>query len=308
MQDALRPVQHPRRRGFLRPRRRRGRAVVAVLLAVAVVAATGYVAWGRLHQGPDAAKYGLKEVRFELHSRLLNRTVTEVGVMPPPLPDGKPRPLLVFLHGRGGSAVGQATDGMLAAIGAAGDRAPDVVFADGGDASYYHDRAGGKWGSYVVKEVIPEAVKRLHADPRRVAIAGISMGGFGALDIARLWPGRFCAAAGHSPAMWSTGGETPEGAFDDAEDFAKHDLLGAVAGHDPYGQMRVWIDVGTGDPFHEADAQFAESLQNSGGRVTFHAWPGGHDTAYWSAHLRQYFDFYAHAFAACKVRGSGGSR
>ncbi len=206
---------------------------------MAVVAATGYVAWGRLHQGPDAAKYGLREVRFELHSKLLDRTVTEVGVMPPPLPDGRPRPLLVFLHGRGGSAVAQATDGLLKAIRDAGDRAPDVVFADGGDASYYHDRATGQWGSYVVKEVIPEAVRRLHADPRRVAIAGISMGGFGALDIARLWPGRFCAAAGHSAAMWRTGGETPEGAFDNAEDFARHDLMGAVAGHDPYGQMRI---------------------------------------------------------------------
>jgi S-formylglutathione hydrolase FrmB len=275
---------------------------------VAVVAATGYVTWGRFHQGPDAAKYGLREVRFELDSKLLNRTVTEVGVMPPPMPDGRPRPLLVFLHGRGGSAVAQATGGLLKAIRDAGDRAPDVVFADGGDASYYHDRATGQWGSYVVKEVIPEAVRRLHADPKRVAIAGISMGGFGALDIARLWPGRFCAAAGHSAAMWRTGGETPEGAFDTAEDFARHDLVGAVAGHDPYGQMRIWVDVGTGDPFHEADAAFARSLRDSGGRVTFHVWPGGHDSAYWNAHLRQYFAFYERAFSTCRIRVSAADR
>lgn len=33
---------------------------------------------------------------------------------------------------------------------------------------------------------IPQAIKRLHADPRRVAIGKISMGGFGAYSIARL--------------------------------------------------------------------------------------------------------------------------
>jgi acetyl esterase/lipase len=82
-----------------------------------------------------------------------------------------------------------------------------------------------------------------------------------------------------------------QGAFDNAEDFARHDLLGSVAGHDPYGRMRVWIGVGTGDPFHETDTAFAQSLRDAGGRATFHAWPGGHNSEYWNAHLGQYFAF-----------------
>jgi S-formylglutathione hydrolase FrmB len=274
--------------------------VGAVLLAVAVVGASGYVAWGRRHAGPDAAKYGLREIPFDLHSTLLHRTVKEVGITPPPLPNGRRRPLLVFLHGRGGSAVSQATDGFLAAIRAAGARAPDVVFADGGDHSYYHDRADGPWGRYVVQEVIPEAVRLLHADPNRVAIGGISMGGFGALDIARLWPGRFCAVGGHSAAMWRTGGETPAGAFDDAEDFARHDILAAVQGHNPYRGLRVWIDVGTGDPFRQADTAFANALRAAGGHVAFHVWSGGHNSAYWAAHVRRYLAFYASALATCR--------
>jgi acetyl esterase/lipase len=55
--------------------------------------------------------------------------------------------------------------------------------------------------------------------------------------------------------------------------------------------MRVWIGVGTGDPFHETDTAFAQSLRDAGGRVTFHAWPGGHNSEYWNAHLGQYFAF-----------------
>ena len=68
---------------------------------------------------------------------------------------------------------------MFAALARLGLRAPDVVFPDGGADSYWHNRRGGAWGSYVMKEVIGDAAKRLGADPKRVAIGGISMGGFG---------------------------------------------------------------------------------------------------------------------------------
>ena len=66
--------------------------------------------------------------------------------------------------------------------------------------------------------------------------------------------------------------------------------------------------MGTGDPFREADTAFAQSLRDAGGHVTFHAWPGGHNNAYWSAHLGQYFAFYDRAFATCRVKGSAAGR
>ena len=299
MAEPIRKVP-TRSKGFsMRPRRRRGRAVVAALLAVVVLAAAGCVTWRRIHATPSPTSYGMREVKFELHSRLLHRTLEQVGIAPPPLPGGKQRPLLVFLHGRGGQPQGQATGAMFAALRAAGPLAPDVILANGGDHSYYHDRADGPWGTYIVKEVIPEAVRRLDADPNRVAIGGVSMGGFGALDLARLWPKRFCAVGGHSAAMWRTGGETPEGAFDDAEDFARNDILGAVEARDVYGKVPVWIDMGTQDPFREADTAFAHALRSHGGRVTFHVWPGTHSGAYWASHMTQYVAFYAHALAHC---------
>ena len=56
------------------------------------------------------------------------------------------------------------------------------------------------------------------------------MGGFGAYDIALQHPGRFCAVGGHSPALWFDGGETAPGAFDDAADFERNDVVGTVEG------------------------------------------------------------------------------
>ena len=71
------------------------------------------------------------------------------------------------------------------------------------------------------------------------------MGGFGAYDIALKNPGRFCAVGGHSPALWFDGAETAPGAFDDAADFERNDVVGAVqADPDAFGDTRVWNDYG----------------------------------------------------------------
>jgi S-formylglutathione hydrolase FrmB len=148
-----------------------------------------------------------------------------------------------------------------------------------------------------LREVIPEAVRRLRADGRRVAIGGISMGGFGAFDIARQAPGRFCAVGGHSAAVWTTAGETAPGAFDDAQDFARHDLvaLARAQGRDPWGAATsLWLDGGTEDPFRPGDSALADALG-----IRLHQWPGGHTGAYWHAHYGNYLRYYADALAAC---------
>jgi S-formylglutathione hydrolase FrmB len=122
------------------------------------------------------------------------------------------------------------------------------------------------------------------------------MGGFGALDLARLHPRRFCAVGGHSPAVWRTGGETPAGAFDDAEDFSRHDLFAGPFG----GRAALWIDVGRGDPFHDAAGAYARLLRRHGRDVTLRISDGGHDREYWKRHLDAYLGFYADALARCR--------
>ena len=120
------------------------------------------------------------------------------------------------------------------------------------------------------------------------------MGGFGAFDLARFR--RFCAVGGHSAAMWRTGGETPQGAFDDAEDFARNDVLGAAAANPRlYGNAKVWIDVGTSDPFRSADtrarpAASRRALPPLAGRTRF---------SYVEHHASKILGFYANALATC---------
>ena len=89
-----------------------------------------------------------------MRSRLLGRSVPATAVVPDEGPDSG-RPMLVFLHGRSDDNRGNLDPELFDAVRALGDRAPVIVFPDGDDDKYWHDRRAGRWGSYVLDEVIP---------------------------------------------------------------------------------------------------------------------------------------------------------
>jgi poly(3-hydroxybutyrate) depolymerase len=267
------------------------RLLALVLVLVAVAAAVGA---SEVLAGPDTR--GARIVRFTVKSRLVGRSLEQVAAVP--AGDAGKRPLLVFLHGRGGKPGDFFSDEFYAALERLGPRAPIVVQLDGGNHSYWHDRRSGRWGGYVLREAIPQAVRVLGADPRRIAIGGISMGGYGAFDLARRK--RFCAVGGHSPAFWLSGGQSAPGAFDDASDFGRHDVYAfARSRRRPYGSTPLWIDRGDRDPFAAADAQVVRALRAGGAKITSRVWPGAHETEYWRAHTARYLRFYADALARC---------
>ena len=242
--------------------------------------------------------HGAQVHHFHVRSSLVHRSLEQTMVVPDG--GGRGRGLVLFLHGRDSHPDSYLFDELFAALDRLGKRAPVVVFANGGEHSYYHDRQGGRWGSYVMREVLPRALTRSGADGRRVAVGGISMGGYGALDLARLHPGRFCAVGGHSPALWPSAGLTPAGAFDDASDFARHDVMGAARRvRDPFGAVPVRLDVGEADPFRTSTQALAAALRSHGGRVTLAGGKGGHERAYWRRHIGQYLRFYARSLASC---------
>ena len=279
--------------------RRRLRAVVA-LVALALAALVGVRAVQSTVRGYDPR--GAQVERVTVHSALLDRDLRQTLVTPAGADDER-RPLLVFLHGRVDGDDGDRTnlsDELFAALEQLGDRAPAIAFVGGGSASYWHDRADGPWGRYVLREAVPDAVRRLHADDRRVAIGGISMGGFGAYDLARQDPGRFCAVGGHSAALWERAGDTAAGAFDDAKDFARHDLIAAArADASPWRGIPLWLDGGDEDPFRPGAEAFAAALRAGGADLRAHTWDGGHESGYWRAHMAQYLRFYARALERC---------
>ena len=226
-----------------------------------------------------------------VQSRLLGRPMYETLVTPEG--GGKGRPLLVFLHGYGGTPSGTADPAFRMALRRLGDRAPVVMFPQG-NTSWWHDREDGPWGTYVLMEAIPAALARSGADKDRVAIGGISMGGFGALDLGRLAPEKFCAVGGHSPAVLDHFSDDTLSAFDNQADFNRHDLMTLARSRKLY-KAPVWIDVGDQDSLRLSGDQLAKELRDNGTNVTFHHWPGGHAGPYWDRHFADYLGFYADA-------------
>ena len=247
-----------------------------------------------------AANAGVRAETIVVASGAVGRELG-VGVL---APDGKPkrnRPLLVFLHGAGGSSASflenEAVTGTLEELGG---EAPVIAFPEG-EESWWHDRASGEWGRYVVEEVIPAVGQRFATDPKRVAVGGISMGGYGAYHLGLTYPGRFCAVGGHSAGLWLDPSEEFPGAFDDQADYASNDVLGAVeADPDAFGELPVWNDYGEEDWFVAGNKAFVAALEPSTQTsLTAHVWPGGHDESYWDAHWPQYLHFYAKSLADC---------
>lgn len=112
-------------------------------------------------------------------------------------------PALYLLHGSPGSAaasteldVEELTEG----------KGVVVVMPDGGDDGWYTnwpDDARPRWETFHVRELIPwiEAHEPVIAARSKRAIAGVSMGGFGAMSYAARHPDVFAAAASYSGAV-----------------------------------------------------------------------------------------------------------
>lgn len=273
-------------------------ALVGLLLAV-----VAYRALAGTVFGPSDAELARENGAQLVHLTIDSRAVGEdlgVNVIVPALPGPRvKRGLLVYLHGRGGYE-GTFNDAVLRGLPLLHGRGPVVAFPAGGDHGYWHNRTEGDWDAYVMDEVIPLVVRRFGIDPNRLAIGGISMGGFGAFDIALHHPGRFCAVGGHSPALWFEGGETAPGAFDDAADFERNDVVGAVqADPEAFGDAKVWIDYGTEDPFRVYDEGFVAAVRAGDTDLTAHSWSGAHEGGYWDEHWPDYQRFYQDALKWC---------
>ena len=120
---------------------------------------------------------------------------------------GRRYPVLYLLHGADSDYRSWTRYGDAQALTA--HAAMIVVMPDGGANGWYTDWYQGarpvqpRWETYHVGELIPwiDATYRTIATRRGRAIAGLSMGGYGALSYAARHPGTFAAAASFSGAL-----------------------------------------------------------------------------------------------------------
>jgi len=171
--------------------------------------------------------------------------------------------------------------------------------------SFYTDEAcGGRFWTFLSEE-LPELVGSLFrvSDRREdTFVAGLSMGGYGALKWALRRPDRFAAAAGLSgalrvggvrtrrvrpedPRLWERvwGDRDPAGTDDDP--------FHLVAHADPASAPALYVSCGTEDPLIDDNRAFLAACQAVGLPVTSSFPAGEHEWGLWDVEIQHVLDW-----------------
>lgn len=178
-------------------------------------------------------------------------------------------PVVLFLHGsgeRGDDNQAQLSQGLPPWLRQHPDF-PAVVVIPQAPADTHWSGAQER----AALAALEASVQAYHGDRQRLYLTGLSMGGYGAWQIAIDHPGLFAAAAIVCGALHHP---------TDSDDLA---VQGIPAGDDPYrwvaqaiGPLPVWIFHGAVDdivPPHDSQA-LAQALQQAGKEVRFSLYPG----------------------------------
>lgn len=228
----------------------------------------------------------------------------DVSVFIPPGCEGKNPPLVLLLHGVYGSHWAWLFKGGAHVVLTRLMREeglPAMALAmpsDGlwGDGSGYLSHASADYARWIMDEV-PEAAAQvapgLLEAPR--FIAGLSMGGYGALRLGALHAEKFAAISGHSsvtgPAQMRGFVEEPPERWELRESgpLSVLDCMKANATRLP----SVRFDCGTDDPLIEPNRALHQGLLAAGIAHEYREFPGGHTWEYWHEHLADTLRFFA---------------
>jgi S-formylglutathione hydrolase FrmB len=245
---------------------------------------------------------GLREVTFKSPS--LRRRADMTVFVPAAAAGRRDVPLVLLLHGVYGSHWAWARKG---GAHRTADRLirerviPPMVLAmpsDGlwGDGSGYLSHPAEDFEHYIVDEVpacVADVVREVSTSSPSF-IAGLSMGGFGALKLGAKHPRRFRAVSGHSSithfAQMAKFVEEPLASYGpppEAEQSVVHWMV-ANRSHLP----AIRFDCGVGDPLLQENRRLHEALDANAIPHRYEEFPGGHEWPYWEHHLADSLRFF----------------
>jgi len=212
-------------------------------------------------------------------------------------------PIVTLLHGVYGSHWAWALKGrahLTAARLIAEGRLPPVVLvmpSDGlwGDGSGYVPQAELDAERWIIEEVPALARQSIEGctGSSPLLLAGLSMGGFGALRLAGKYPNRITAAAGLSAVTESQQLKTlVEESLEGWSPLpADRSVLAALTGAS--GQLPpLRIDCGLDDAVLDANRALHFALQHAAVSHLYAERPGGHDWPYWTRTLEDTLGFF----------------
>lgn len=260
---------------------------------------------------------------IELANRLPNTRIEEQSFFSQILPPGQQGPWLLrarvilpkgytpskkygvvyFLHGRTGDRFvleGLGIQQALANYLEQGGNNFILATIDGGD-NYWMNAAlkNERWGDVVTQEFINMVEQNYSVirSPEGRILAGISMGGHGAIQNSLNHPGLYSAVAAHSPVF-----RTQEEArrdfqeqFGAGDDYQNRDPFSLILFRGKKLEVPLWIDIGGSDFALGNTSNFANLVRERNYSAELHIGEdkiGGHATSYWQYHLSEYLRWY----------------
>ncbi|MEO8648612.1 MAG: alpha/beta hydrolase family protein [Acidobacteriota bacterium] len=271
--------------------------VLAVLLTFAYT--------GNAQVSPES---GNKSVRtLQLKSKLMARDMPYRVVLPVNYDDERDKRrfgVVYLLHGLTGHYDNWTDKTGLAEYSKQYDLI--IVTPEGGDGWYSDSLAvpNDKYESYVIRELIPEIDKnyRTMADREHRFVAGLSMGGYGALKFGLKYPEMFSLVGSFSGALGAASftekgigaiGKTIDAIFGPPESDARkgNDIFGMVKDLSP-DQLKklpfIYVDCGTEDFLFKNNRDFIDLLITKKVPHEFRELPGAHNWTFWDSQVKEF--------------------
>jgi putative tributyrin esterase len=273
-------------------------------LRVAIVLLALFIPFSAAGQTSEVGR--VEEVRFE--SKLVGKSLPYKVVLPVDYDTSRTTryPVLYLLHGLSGHYTDWTTRTNLADYAA---QYRFIIVTPEGNDGWYTDSATlatEKYESYILRELIPDVDQRYRTLQARYAraIAGLSMGGYGAIKFGLKYPGTFAFAGSMSGAHGVPnlvekdlkdpgairdsvlsvfgGAGSPTRKANDVFQMVRDMPAGRVAAL-PY----FYIDCGTEDFLLSDNQQLAALLREKKIPHEYRELPGNHSWQYWDQQVQE---------------------
>ena len=275
------------------------RLTLSLLFLVLLVPVTAFA-----QRDPPVAQF---EIKSELLGRPVNYRILYPVEYQRPGKQDKRFPVLYLFHG----VTGQSSDWIERTRIALYATHYDlfIVMVDGSNG-WYTDSATvptDKYESYILRELIPDVEKRFRVSQERGgrAVAGLSMGGYGAIKFGLKYPEMFALSASMSGALDVT--STTEKALTEAPGEVRDSILRTFGpansptrgANDIFKLIRetssdriaslpfVYLDCGTEDFLFKSNRDFAALLLERKIPHEYRQLPGSHDWQYWDRQIEE---------------------
>jgi len=243
-------------------------------------------------------------------SAALQRQMRYEIVLPAGYESGQKRyPVLYLLHGWEGDETNWVKLTHLVELAS---RYAVIVVTPQAANSWYVNSASNpadRYADYIADDLIAEVDVhyRTIASSHQRAVAGLSMGGYGALLLTFRHPGLFGFAGSISGAFAAPSGveqvmpqlkPSTDQAFGPTGSQTREDnnLDTLIAATDPAKIPYMFIDCGTVDPFLRSNRHVVEEISARGFDYEYHELPGAHTWSFWDNSLPSLLDALSRKF------------